>query len=105
MKFIVDENLPPKLAAWLRERGHDAVHVRDSVGLGSQDASLVDLAQTEGRIIVTKDGDFDPPRAKERVLNLRVGNCATSSLLAWLEPRLDAALQRLAAKEIYVALD
>ncbi len=105
MKFIVDENLPPKLAAWLRERGHDALHVRDSVGLGSHDLSLADFARSQGRTIVTKDSDFDPPRGKERVLHLRIGNCATSELLAWLEPRLDAALQRLAAKEIYVALD
>jgi predicted nuclease of predicted toxin-antitoxin system len=26
MTFLVDANLPPGLAGWLRERGHDAIH-------------------------------------------------------------------------------
>ena len=26
MKFIVDEQLPLRLAVWLREKGYDAIH-------------------------------------------------------------------------------
>lgn len=33
MRFLVDAQLPPALARWLTERGHDAVHVLD-LGLG-----------------------------------------------------------------------
>ena len=29
MRFIIDAQLPPALARWLSERGHDAEHVAD----------------------------------------------------------------------------
>ena len=35
MKFLVDAQLPPALARWLREQGYDAQHVED---LGLRDA-------------------------------------------------------------------
>ncbi|MCS6305856.1 MAG: DUF5615 family PIN-like protein [Nitrospira sp.] len=35
MKFLVDANLPPGLAAWLQERNHEAIHVNDQIGLAS----------------------------------------------------------------------
>jgi predicted nuclease of predicted toxin-antitoxin system len=36
MTFLIDAQLPPALAGWLREAGHDAVHVED---LGLRDAN------------------------------------------------------------------
>ena len=30
MKFIVDAQLPPALARWLREQGHQAEHVAEA---------------------------------------------------------------------------
>jgi len=33
MRFLLDMNLPPMVADWLRSVGHDAVHVRE-LGLG-----------------------------------------------------------------------
>ena len=33
MKFLVDANLPPGLATWLREQAHEAIHVSDQAGL------------------------------------------------------------------------
>ncbi|WP_196502044.1 DUF5615 family PIN-like protein [Aestuariivirga litoralis] len=29
MRFLVDALLPPALARWLAEQGHDALHVND----------------------------------------------------------------------------
>ena len=39
MRFLVDAQLPPALARWLVERGHDATHVHE---IGMAEAS--DLA-------------------------------------------------------------
>jgi predicted nuclease of predicted toxin-antitoxin system len=36
VKFLVDNQLPVALTRWLRERGHDAVHVLE-LGLGQAD--------------------------------------------------------------------
>jgi predicted nuclease of predicted toxin-antitoxin system len=101
MKFLVDENLPPRLAAWLNARGHDAVHVCKE-SQSASDRVIAERAVKESRIIVTKDGDFDQPRLGERVLHLRIGNCATSELLEWLDARLSNALERLARGEACV---
>ncbi|MGK6317981.1 DUF5615 family PIN-like protein [Sphingomonas sp. DT-204] len=30
MRFLIDAQLPPALCGWLRERGHEAIHVSRS---------------------------------------------------------------------------
>ena len=58
MKFLVDAQLPPALAHWLREAGHEAQAVRD---IGLRDASDTIIwhhARATRAIIVTKDEDF-----------------------------------------------
>lgn len=102
MKFIIDENLPPRLANWLRERGHDVLVWRDVRSTDRSDNAVARLATAEGRVIVTKDNDFEAPRDKERVLHLCCGNCSTVDMLAWLAPRFDSALSRLERGEVYV---
>lgn len=36
MKLLIDAQLPPRLAEWLCDKGHDAIHVAD-IGLLSAD--------------------------------------------------------------------
>jgi len=104
MRFLVDENLPPRLVVWLQVRGHDAVHVSTLPSLSS-DKDIAQYALREARVILTKDGDFDPPRFGERVLELAIGNCSNPKLFAWLEPRLETALARLGRGEAHVLVD
>ncbi len=78
MKFIVDANLPPEVADWLRSRGHDAVAVRE-IGLrDSADGPIWEQALRTGAIVITKDSDFAMwamTRAPSpRVVWLRTGN-------------------------------
>jgi predicted nuclease of predicted toxin-antitoxin system len=59
MKFIVDAQLPGRIAAWLREEGHDAVHTLDLPEANrTTDAAIIELAERDGRVVVTKDADF-----------------------------------------------
>jgi len=58
VRFLVDANLSPRVAALLNEAGHDAVAVRD---LGLQDATdetILEQALDEDRVIVSHDADF-----------------------------------------------
>jgi predicted nuclease of predicted toxin-antitoxin system len=58
LKFLVDMPLPPGLAAWLRQEGHDAVHA-GQIGLHrAPDTGIIAHAAAENRIIVTADHDF-----------------------------------------------
>jgi len=38
MRFLVDAQLPPALCGWLRERGHDALHVVEADMIASSSA-------------------------------------------------------------------
>ena len=58
MNYVVDANLSPRLAALLRDAGHDAVHVRD-IGLRTaSDDEIIDYAISADRIIISHDTDF-----------------------------------------------
>lgn len=95
MRFLVDAQLPPALAAWLRSKGHEADHVVDVALAEAPDAAIWALAIAEGAMIVTKDRDFvDWALArtpKARILWVRFGNIRREALLA----RLGAAWPEL----------
>jgi predicted nuclease of predicted toxin-antitoxin system len=59
MKFVIDAQLPKKMAEWLRSAGCDAMHTLDLPnGNRTTDKQLVAFADSEGRVVVTKDDDF-----------------------------------------------
>src|SRR5262249_30084299 len=58
MRFLLDMNLPPATAEWLRSEGLDAVHIRE-IGLAHlPDREVFARAAEEGRVVVTFDLDF-----------------------------------------------
>lgn len=74
MRFLIDENLSPRLADLLRTAGHDAVHVRD-LGLASApDEVVMSVAGTDLRTLISADTDFG-------TLLARTGATAPSFLL------------------------
>jgi len=97
MRFLLDMNLPPAMAEWLRSEGHDAVHIRE-VGLGDvSDRDIFANAAEEGRIVVTFDLDFG------EIAGLAGGTGATVMLLRlrlacrdYLRQRLQAAIAEAA---------
>ncbi len=92
MTFLVDAQLPPALAQWLREAGLDAAHVHDLGLREATDGRIWAEALRRGAVIVTKDEDFAARAAHDAagpvVVWLRIGNSTNRSLRAWLEPRM-----------------
>lgn len=89
LKFIVDTQLPPKLAKFLNVKGCDAIHTTFFPdGHLLQDKEIREIAIQENRIIVTKDNDFyDGYLAKgtpPQVL-LQFGNIKNDELIAYFE--------------------
>lgn len=97
MKFVLDAQLPPALARWLREAGHEAQPVRE-IGLReAEDETICVHALRTGAVVLTKDEDFALLARRSDtapvVVWLRVGNCSNAELRAWLEPRLPGISQ------------
>jgi predicted nuclease of predicted toxin-antitoxin system len=100
VKFLVDNQLPAALSAYLCKKGLDCQHVLD-VGLAeASDAELCRYAASQNRIIVSKDEDFfylaGARKAQIRLVWVRLGNCRTATLLAAFEqvwPKLQASLK------------
>lgn len=59
MKFLVDAQLPRRLAIWLKDTGFDAVHTLDlPLGNRTPDTLINNVSIAEQRIVITKDADF-----------------------------------------------
>ena len=58
MKFKLDENLSPSLAALFEAAGHDAHSVIQQALGGQPDERVVEVCSHETRVLVTLDLDF-----------------------------------------------
>jgi predicted nuclease of predicted toxin-antitoxin system len=58
VRFLIDQQLPKRLAVWIRARGHDAHHLKEIGLLHAEDADIWREAEARGAIIVSKDEDF-----------------------------------------------
>lgn len=98
MRFLIDQQLPPKLADWLRSRGHEAQHVRDLGLAASDDPVIWQRAMVIQAIVITKDEDYASRRGRESgptILWIRLGNTTNDRLVAALEqawPHVEVAL-------------
>jgi predicted nuclease of predicted toxin-antitoxin system len=95
MKFVVDAQLPRRLARELTAAGHDAIHTFDlTKGNRTPDREIISLASAEGRVIVTKDEDFVTGfllrRAPPKLLLISTGNIPNDALSHLLADNLNA---------------
>jgi predicted nuclease of predicted toxin-antitoxin system len=94
VRFLIDAQLPPRLARRLADLGHDASHVAD-LGLASaNDAQIWNTAVERRAILVTKDQDFAMARTAAgegpAVIWVRLGNTDNETLIARFVQALDA---------------
>ena len=59
MRFLIDAQMPRRLAYWLNSNGHDCLHTLDlPEGNRTTDAEISALSVREQRVVITKDSDF-----------------------------------------------
>ena len=59
MKFLVDAQLPVRLAKFLQANGYDTLHTRDLPQQNAtSDSAINDISIEQGRVVITKDADF-----------------------------------------------
>jgi predicted nuclease of predicted toxin-antitoxin system len=93
VKFLVDAQLPPRLARFLIDAGHDCVHTSElPAGNRTTDEQIAEQADIEWRIVVTKDRDFRDShllRASPRYLLLvATGNITNNEPLTLVKDNL-----------------
>lgn len=101
MKFLVDHHLPPALAKFLREQGHDAIHVRD-IGLAQADDPVIwKHAISDGRVVISKDEDFYylaiAGGSTGQLVWIRIGNCRRQALIEMFHSNLSHVVSALQA--------
>lgn len=100
MNFLLDSQLPYRIAYRLRAAGHDAVHTLDLPAANrTTDAEIKALAAREGRVVVTKDSNFVHGyvlyRAPPRLLLISTGNISNAELDRLLVLNIPAILEAL----------
>ena len=99
MRFLIDAQLPRRLAILLRQRGHDVLHTLDlPEGNRTSDERICDLSESDDRVVISKDGDFVDSflvqRRPHRLLHVSTGNITNlqlEDLLLMHEARMVAA--------------
>jgi predicted nuclease of predicted toxin-antitoxin system len=93
-EFLIDTQLPPKLASFLSDKGYNSKHTTDyKEGHVMQDYRIIEIAINEKRIIITKDNDFMdyyilhgyPPK----ILLIQLGNISNIDLFTIIENNLN----------------
>ena len=95
MKFLADMGISPRTVEWLRQQGHDAIHLLEAGLRQLPDAEILDKARAEQRIVLTIDLDFGYLLAVSRanlpsVVIFRLGNASREVV----EARLTAVLMQ-----------
>jgi len=103
MRFLVDNQLSPRVAEGLTSAGHDAVHVREHDLQAAKDATIFDHATHESRVIISADTDFSRLLAQRQTVQpsvilfrwplLRRAEDQVSVILANL-PKVQAELEQ-----------
>jgi predicted nuclease of predicted toxin-antitoxin system len=100
VQFLIDAQLPERLAGLLNAAGHDAVHTSQlPEGNRTTDTALAAVADDEDRVVVTKDHDFRDThllrQAPRRLLVAATGNISNRDLLALFADNLEILVAAL----------
>ena len=95
MKLLIDAQLPTRLAEFLNRAGHDALHTSELPdGNCSTDRQVALRADTDDRVVVTRDRDFRDGHlltaSPRRLLVVATGNITNGALLSLVERHLGA---------------
>jgi len=97
MKFLVDAQLPYRLKVWLSAKGFDTIHTADLPAQNlSSDMDIVQVADAEDRIVISKDSDFLKlhilRKKPARLLVITTGNIINQQLLSLFERNFETIL-------------
>jgi predicted nuclease of predicted toxin-antitoxin system len=95
VKLLIDAQLPSQMVMWFSAAGYDAIHTLDLPdGNQSTDEQVIDRAEQDGRVVVSKDADFVNSHLlsgrPSRLLLVSTGNISNAELGQLLVPLIPA---------------
>ncbi len=98
MKFLVDAQLPVRLARFLQGAGYDTIHTRDlPLKNATPDTEVNAISIQESRIVITKDSDFLDSflihQEPYKLLLVTTGNITNAELEALFQSNLPQLIQ------------
>ena len=90
IRFLTDENVPPALAEFLRQKGFDVKETRRVGVSGISDARIIELARRDERVLITFDRHFGnlllyPLDSHYGIIRIRIHPPLLSDLIQSLE--------------------
>jgi predicted nuclease of predicted toxin-antitoxin system len=103
MKFLLDANLPARLADVFAAGGHECVHMEALLPRYAEDTDIALIANQLGAVLVSRDADFvhlsRSGRLRVAVVWVRLGNLRRAALAATMRDRLAAIVRHVDAGE------
>jgi predicted nuclease of predicted toxin-antitoxin system len=108
LNVLVDAQLPPGLARWISDHGHQATHVFEIGLYTADDQAIWEHARRQNAVIISKDEDFVDRWLLDEtpvvLIWIRKGNCSNEALMTWFEPLWPETLRRLEEGERFIEL-
>lgn len=104
MNFLVDAQLPKRLANRLADAGHNVLHTLDlPLGNATPDTVINKISLEQNRIVITKDSDFVDSfvlnKVPRKLLLISTGNITNNMLLSLFEHNLTEIVQSLESND------
>lgn len=101
MRFLLDANLPARLAQEFVEAGHECDHVEDLLPRYSPDTAIARIANDSGAVLVSRDADF-VQFSRDGLLTVplvwvRLGNLRRAAIASAIRARLPALVVAIEA--------
>ena len=104
IKLLLDQNLSPKTADFIRSLGWDAKDVRELGKGGADDADIYEFAKAEGWTLVTYDLDFSRRFMADKKLPGLILLRVHPQTVEILHPVLQDFLQRVKSEDLAGAI-
>lgn len=98
MKWLIDANLPARLAKALIKKGYDILHTDDLPNKErTKDSEIRKVAMDQNRIIITKDSDFLDSHLIQgipsKLLLVTTGNIVNKELIELFEKNFETVIR------------
>ena len=110
MTFLLDVHLPRRLAALIKAKGHDAIHVLDILNRGrTKDTDIRRHADDYQFVLISKDKDFVTShtflRSPRKLIKINLGNLGNEELMSIFEKNWGSISTNIATAEFLMEID